>query len=211
MIQGLCRRLRYKLSSTEHAQNRQYIDMILKSALHLSSLTENILLLRKVETTNLKLELEALDLSVIVRDVRALYCQTAAAKGVTLLTNGIFPKRISLNKAAITIILSSLVENGIKYCPSNTFVHLIGRIMDNTVIILEVANQGRSIPSAEKQRLFERYYRGQSAMATTKGSGLGLYAVGKLTELMGGEVRVQSAAGVGTRFQVIFPFTNLTA
>ena len=181
---------------------------ILKSALHLSSLTENLLLLRKVETTNLKLELEALDLSVIVRDVHVLYCQTAAAKGVTLLTSGIFPKRISLNRAAITIILSSLVENGIKYCPSNTFVHLIGRIKDNTVIILEVTNQGRGIPAAEKQRLFEQYYRGQSALATTKGSGLGLYAVRKLTELMGGEVRVQNAVGVGTRFQVKFPFKN---
>jgi two-component system sensor histidine kinase/response regulator len=208
MIQGLCRRLQNRLSSIERARNGQYLDMIQKSTSHLTSLAEEILLLSKVETTNPALELDALDLGAVIQEVLALYTQPAAAKGVTLYTGGNFPQDISMNRAALTIILSNLIENGIKYCLPGTAVLLYGRIMNNTAVILEVSNQGGGIPPTEQQKIFERYYRGQGVRATTKGSGLGLYAVRKLTQNLGGEVRVQSVAGVGTRFQVRFPLNN---
>ena len=208
MIQGLCRRLQNRLSGIERDRNGQYLDMIHKSTSHLSSLAEEILLLRKVETTDPELKPDALDLGAVVQEVLALYGQPAAAKGVALRTGGLFPPDISMNRAALTIILSNLIENGIKYCLPSTVVLLYGRIMNNTALILEVSNQGGTIPPAEQQRVFERYYRGQGVRATTKGSGLGLYAVRKLTQNLGAEVKVQSVAGVGTRFQVRFPFNS---
>lgn len=205
MIAGLSRRLRNRLSTAERTRNDQYFDMMQKSTLRLTSLAEEILLLRKIETATPELERESLDLGEVAQEVLALYDQAAAARGVSLSSNGKFPPNISMNRAAITIILSNLIENAIKYCQPDTTVLLRGRIMNNTTFLIEVANQGNGIPPADQQKIFARYYRGEAVRATTKGSGLGLYTVQRLTEIMGGKVRVQSAAGVGTRFQLRFP------
>lgn len=66
-------------------------------------------------------------------------------------------------------------------------------------------NQGSSIAVPEQQRIFERHYRGKEVRPDTRGSGLGLHGSKKLAQALGGDIRVQSREGIGTRFQGLFP------
>jgi signal transduction histidine kinase len=65
-----------------------------------------------------------------------------------------------------------------------------------------VTDTGEGIPEGELPHIWKRFYKGQQA---SSGNGIGLSVVKELTELMGGEIRVQSELGVGSQFEVIFP------
>ncbi len=100
-------------------------------------------------------------------------------------------------------ILDNLLTNALKFTPRGGRVDLrlapeAGRVR------LEVRDNGRGIPAKDLERLFEKFYRASNAGGTA-GSGLGLYIVRRLVERAGGDLRVESREGEGTRFTVWLP------
>jgi two-component system phosphate regulon sensor histidine kinase PhoR len=97
------------------------------------------------------------------------------------------------------------LENAIKYSEAGQEVVL--RLHDNAGagVTLEVEDRGPGIPPAEIDRVFDRFYRGETSAQKTRGSGLGLYICRTLTRAMGGSVEVTSVPGAGSCFMVRFP------
>ncbi len=110
----------------------------------------------------------------------------------------------NLDSSAYESILVNLVENAVKYA-GNEAVRVSLR-HDGKHIILSVADQGPGIPSGQKERIFEKFYRmGNEETRTRKGTGLGLYIVKQLADLHGALVSVTNNHPKGTIFTVRFP------
>ncbi len=135
----------------------------------------------------------------------------AADKDVELQFAGDRGLTVLGNQEELVVALGNLIENAIAYSPEGTRVTVSARAKDDTVDIV-VADQGVGIPSAEIDRIFERFYRVDPARArSTGGTGLGLSIVKHVAATHGGEVGVWSVEGEGSTFTLSLPGGDLSA
>ena len=114
------------------------------------------------------------------------------------------------NEEELVAALGNLIENAIAYSPEGTRVTVSARARGDAVDIV-VTDQGGGIPSAELDRIFERFYRVDPSRArSTGGTGLGLSIVKHVAATHGGEVSVWSVEGEGSAFTLSLPAAATT-
>jgi signal transduction histidine kinase len=107
---------------------------------------------------------------------------------------------LRIDQRRIERVMANLFENAERYAGGVTFLGL-GRDAESVWIIVE--DEGPGIDEADRDRAFDRFWRGTTArQATSNGTGLGLALVSEHVRLMGGEVRLKAAASGGARFVV---------
>jgi two-component system OmpR family sensor kinase len=130
---------------------------------------------------------------------------TATAKGLDLGLATTEPLVLQSNREALHLILRNLVDNAIKYTPQGGRID-IGMGRDAEGAWLAVDDSGPGVPEADRERVFDRFYRVPGTEAA--GSGLGLAIVRTVAERLGAQVRlVQSPALGGARVELRFPLT----
>jgi signal transduction histidine kinase len=103
-------------------------------------------------------------------------------------------------------LVLNLVDNALKYSPSDCPVVLRLSMDAPDTITLAIVDEGVGIPPAEHERIFERFYRGNEARASgAPGSGLGLCIARWIAEAHGGRLELASESGRGTTFRVRLP------
>jgi two-component system, OmpR family, phosphate regulon sensor histidine kinase PhoR len=184
------------------AANR-FLDIIERNAQRLQSLVEDMLELSKLESNEFKLKRERVELQRVVPIVLALFRERAEKKGVRLgseLATGL--PAVEGDPRALEHVLSNLVDNAVKYCPSGTRI-VVSAAADEARVRLVVADTGPGIPSEHLPRVFERFYRVDAGRSRELGgTGLGLSIVKHMVETMRGKVAVESAVGKGSTFIV---------
>jgi signal transduction histidine kinase len=102
-------------------------------------------------------------------------------------------------------MLTNVLDNAVKYGPTDQTVTVrLVRAADHAVIAVE--DEGPGVSDGEREAIWQPFFRGGAARASAAGgSGIGLSIVRELTELHGGSVRVESAAGGGARFVLVLP------
>jgi signal transduction histidine kinase len=112
--------------------------------------------------------------------------------------------RASGNPDGLRRVLDNLVDNAIKYAPERPIAVHVGN--GGETVKIAVADEGPGIPRDEQERIFDRFYRLDPAMASgVGGTGLGLYIARRLVEQMGGRLLVSSEPGHGTTFTTELP------
>ena len=102
-------------------------------------------------------------------------------------------------------VLSNLISNAIKYSPEGGTITVSGRY-DPDQVFVAVTDQGIGIAASEHDRIFDRFYRVESALSRrTQGAGLGLFLVKSVVEAHGGRIWVSSKPGTGSTFVVALP------
>ncbi len=116
------------------------------------------------------------------------------------------------NKTSLVEILSILLDNAVKYSDPSTTVTVTAK-KDDGRIAIAVADQGAGISPKDVLRIFDRFYRADTARSKTKagGYGLGLPIARQLAEAQGGTVRAASTPGKGSVFTVLLPAAHLPA
>lgn len=200
VINGFCKRL---TRSLEGKKERCAAEAIHRSTLSLGNLAEEILLYRRIEAEDFSLPPAEIEPDSIVDEVFDLYRPFAAARGIGLELLGHLPASVRLNRSGLKIILSSLLENAIKYSPSGTCVSLLAHTTGE-LLFFEVSDRGPGIPEDEKEKIFECHYRGKLTSNSSKGTGIGLFAAKKLALALGGGIEVADRREGGSAFLVWF-------
>lgn len=105
-------------------------------------------------------------------------------------------------------ILANLLSNAVRYSPVGSLI-TVAVTADAAQVQLVVEDQGIGIPVVDRRRIFEPFERG-SNVGTTKGTGLGLNIVQRMTKLLGGTIALADRAGGGTRFTLALPVQSAT-
>ncbi len=135
----------------------------------------------------------------VVEDARPL----AAERSVQLSSHdGSGPSTVSGSEDALRILLNNLIDNAVRYTPGGGRVTTsVARDADTVQVLVE--DTGPGIPEEERDRVFDRFYRGQNAGAT--GTGLGLAIVSQVAEMHRGRVALEASEGGGLRVRVRLP------
>ncbi len=129
----------------------------------------------------------------------------AAAKRIKVVHNGEPGLEILGSRDQVVVAVGNLVANAIAYSPEGSSV-VVGAKVDDLMVDITVTDNGIGIPSAELDRIFERFYRVDPARhRSTGGTGLGLSIVKHVAASHGGDVRVWSVYGQGSSFTLSLP------
>jgi two-component system phosphate regulon sensor histidine kinase PhoR len=184
----------------------RFIDIIDRNAQRLQALIEDLLELSRLESKELKLRKEQVDVDAVAQIVLGLFRERAEKKGVRLSARIPSPApRLVGDQRALEQVLSNLVDNAVKYCPAGASV-VVSAGQEDGATQITVEDTGPGIDARHLPRLFERFYRVDTGRSReVGGTGLGLSIVKHMAEAMGGEVGVESAVGKGTTFKVTLP------
>ncbi len=189
----------------DHRRFQTCRDAIYRSASYLQTLAEEVLLIRQVGNGGLPLHTEAFDASDLIDEIVKVYKAPAKQKFMTLNhIKEISSEFVRLNRTALKIIVSALVDNAIKYGPNGQTITLVCSRSRGRLELI-VKDHGPGISLEDQQQIFEPYYRSAQHRDNVRGSGIGLHAVSILSKAMGGEATVESAPGHGSSFRVSFP------
>lgn len=122
------------------------------------------------------------------------------------------PLHVYTSVDEVAIILENLVDNAIKYTPTDPKNIIVRVEKSGRWVGLSVEDQGAGIPANERNNVLERFYRvGNELTRTSKGLGLGLYLVRRAVEALGGRLRIDDGSKGGTLVTVFLPLQQSPA
>ncbi len=203
-VYGAVRTLRREDIELSDEDRTTFLEMIESEALRLSHIVGQILLAGQLDA-------DAVELSVTEfnpAEVAAGVIESASMhlpEGITLSLNADGAPSIMCDENKLRQVLVNLLDNAIKYSPDGGEVRIRLKQAGDGCLI-EVSDKGLGIPSSEREKIFEKFYRLDPQQTKgVGGSGLGLYICRELVERMEGELSVDSEPGIGSRFIVALP------
>jgi two-component system, OmpR family, sensor kinase len=151
---------------------------------------------------NLFFHPEPIDLSLVLRDVCRLHREITPSAQIREYYDST-PLRMIGDPNLLFQVFNNLLSNAVKYSVADARVKICA-VQTAEVTSVAVQDHGIGVPEEDRAQIFERYYRGKNVSGTI-GTGVGLFLVATVVRLHGGDVRVESAEGKGSRFVVTLP------
>jgi heavy metal sensor kinase len=178
---------------------------LLQPVERLSKTVERLFALSRLDAGEAQTEWIAIDLGELVATTVDQMLLLAADKGIKVSCDAQERVVVTGDRSRLKQIVVNLLDNAIKYTPAGGAVHLRVTVSDGQAV-LSVEDSGIGIPAEALPHVFERFYRVDTTRsAETGGAGLGLAIVKTICDAHGAVVRVASALGRGSSFQVTFP------
>lgn len=178
---------------------------VIRSEAHrLARLIDDLLLLDRIEATELTVARAPIDLNAIIADTVGRLRALDITREIRLSLAHQLPP-VPADPERIAQVVTNLVGNAIRYSPDGGVVTVITELLPEHVEI-KVVDQGIGIPPDDLESIFHLYQRSRSGLARgASGTGLGLSIVREIVELHGGSVWAESQEGVGSTFCVMLP------
>ncbi len=190
---------------------RESLHDVVREAERMTRLVEELLVLARSDAEVAQMPREALDAREILQDVSAEIQHLADSRQIFIQTHlGETAATISANRPALHRLFLVLLDNAVKYSPAGGRVAVSIQNAGETVAV-SIQDFGRGIPKTDLPRIFERFYRADTAPETTPvtlvhdaGHGLGLPLAESIAKAHGAFIEVESAEGQGSIFRVVF-------
>jgi two-component system, sensor histidine kinase len=187
-----------------------YVETMLRSGDDLVAILNDVLDLSKIEAGRMDLEATAFDIGALAEQAAELWAEAATARRLSLVVeiDSATPARVVGDETRVRQVLANLISNALKFTEHGSVrlrVTHAPRAMGAGVEIV-VTDTGIGMSSNQVASLFRPY--GQAEASTARrfgGTGLGLSICRQLTEIMGGEIGVESMPGRGSTFRVWLP------
>jgi len=184
---------------------RKLSEKMVREAQRLSETISDLLELSRIELDS-SVEHGEVDISEVVTEAVERNAVTASQAGVAISAQlPLDACRVHGDRTQLVSAVSNLIDNAVKYSEKGASVNVGTQRVGDTVEI-EVRDQGIGIPQADRERIFERFYRVDRARSRgTGGTGLGLSIVRHIMNNHGGQVNVSSQEGEGSTFRLTLP------
>ena len=184
---------------------RRFAARMSKESARLSALVQDIIELSRLQGTDMVDRAREVDINRLVADAVEANRLPAENRNTTVVVGGAVEGPVYGDAKMLTTAFRNLIDNAIRYSPEGSRVGVGLRSRDGLAQV-SVTDQGAGINPDDQERIFERFYRVDSARSRhTGGTGLGLSIVKHVVSNHGGEVNLWSQPGQGSTFTVRLP------
>lgn len=192
---------------------REAMTHLRERLVEMSGLTEDLMLLVRAQERK-DVAIGEVGVADLLNAVIARASQAAAAARVTVRVNAPASLIAYGDRRLLDRVIDNLVRNGLQHSPDGGSLTLTAELATTgpetgwvaDEVVIHVRDEGPGIPAAERERVFERFYRlDPSRSRRTGGAGLGLAISREIVQLFKGRIRVVDTAGAGTTFEVRIP------
>ncbi len=196
------------------AQQRQHVQVFRESGQALHDLINDLLDLSKIEAGRLDVDVAPFALRPLLQHLHALMLPRAQGKGLQLrleIAPGV-PEAVLGDRKRLEQGLSNLMGNAIKFTARGEVrLRVAPSPGESDVLSFEVSDTGIGIAPSRLEAIFEPFAQADGSVTRQYGgTGLGLAITRSVAQLMGGEVKVRSTAGVGSTFALRLPLAPAT-
>ena len=189
--------------------NRRFLDIIRNHAIRLARLTNDLLKLARIEAGKLEVEFFPVGLMELIEGCAETTLLKASRRQITLeieVPPGL--PAVRGDASLLRDVLQNLLDNAIQYTPPGGRVHVTAEAIGREAVIT-VSDTGIGIPTSDRERIFERFYRVDAARSREAGgTGLGLSIAKHIVEAHNGRLWVDSVIGEGSKFSFSIPIAN---
>jgi two-component system phosphate regulon sensor histidine kinase PhoR len=198
-IQGYVETVIEELEPSQQT-SRDFLGIVLKNAIRMNRITEDLLALVSLESPDHKLALRPVRAGALLQEAADSLGGVAADAGVDLESSGAPSILVLADSDAMNQVFGNLIENALKYAKAGKRVRISARLLESEVEFT-VRDFGPGIASEHLDRIFERFYRVDKARSREYGgTGLGLAIVKHIVLAHGGRIWAESELGSGAAF-----------
>lgn len=218
-------------ATPDEAATRRAAKIIHEEAGRMARLVEDLLDLARIDSGQVVMRRTPLDLTQILAATLDRLRPQAAAKNITLESDGAALPAISGDGDRLAQVFTNLLDNAIRHTPGGGRVSVAARVLRNlprprpspagaagrTVtaiseradfVEISIGDTGPGIPPEDLARIFERFYQVDKSRKRGQGTGLGLAIIKEIVDAHGGVIRANSQPGEGTTFVVLLPLSE---
>jgi signal transduction histidine kinase/CheY-like chemotaxis protein/purine-cytosine permease-like protein len=192
------------------SHRQEAIGVIKRSSEHLADLIEGLLDISKIEAGRLDLHKDQVRLPLLMNQLVTMFRLEAEARGLQFLyeCEDRLPEFISTDEKRLRQILINLLSNAIKYTEKGQVIFKLR--YRNQVAEFTVQDTGEGIAQENIERIFRPFERVRNPGSSATGTGLGLTITRLLTDIMGGDLSVTSAVGIGSTFKASLMLASIS-
>ena len=184
---------------------REFVEIIRRNATRMARLTEDLLVLARVESGEQKLNLQLVMPQELLDDAAQMFREVANGRGIELSVMNMASSAVLVDRDSIHQVFANLIDNALKYGDQGGKV-LVGACESEDGVQFYVRDFGSGISSEHLPRLFERFYRVDKARSRESGgTGLGLAIAKHVVRAHSGTIRAESELNHGSTFYFTLP------
>lgn len=192
----------FKKRKLSDAQTQSLTNNALEETKRLENIVDNILVTSRLQT-NPVLNKEQIDLWEMINELSTKL--TIQYPNQKIINDVPISQTISADKESFKIVMKNIIENALKYSPSDSEIRLRA-FSESSHLVIACEDQGEGISDYEKKRVTEKFYRvGSEETRKTKGTGLGLYLADQIIKSHGYELSIADNVPKGTIINIKIP------
>ncbi|MBT7935489.1 MAG: response regulator, partial [Nitrospina sp.] len=206
-ILGFAQLLEFSPKEPLTKRQKSNVGEILTAGQHLLDLINEVLDLARVESGELTLSLESLDLIRLIRETVFLITPLANEKDIQFINPAIESQSwfVFADRVRLKQVLLNLFSNAVKYNRENGTIEMSYDKTPDGRVLVNIANTGAIIPAEHQEAIFEPFNRLDADTTEIEGTGIGLSLTRRLLEIMDGAIRLESTEEKGNCFTIDLP------
>jgi K+-sensing histidine kinase KdpD len=191
------------------AEHKDSVGEIIKAGEHLLDLINEVLDLSKIESGQIDLLIEPVELCSVVEECLSLIDIMAEKRNIQISHSGLTGVALRADRTRLKQALLNLLSNAVKYNREGGDVHLEIKAHGADRLRILVIDTGRGIAAERLNEIFQPFNRLDAESSGIEGTGIGLTITRRIVEMIGGSIGVESEAGVGSTFWIELPLESL--
>lgn len=197
-----------KRDNIDKEKKGKYIDIITSNADHLLNLINDIIDISKIESGDIELHEEVVDLQLLFEDLIRMFYDRKPGVEIRFVSGNL--PVIIIDKLKLTQVISNLIGNAIKFTDQGYVEYSV--VKEDNMLVFGVEDSGQGIADKDKDIIFDRFAQGgYTPFMSRGGTGLGLAIAKAYTEKMGGRIWFNSIRGKGSTFYFSVPYVPAKA